>query len=46
MVKIIVVGGIEWELYDGHVYALIALAELIQLSFGMSILPSEGALHN
>ena len=46
VVKMIVLGGIEWELYDGHVCALIALAELVQLSFGKFILPSEDALHS
>ena len=46
MVRMIVLEWIEWVLYDGHVCALIALAELVQLSFGKFILPSEGALHS
>ena len=46
MVRMIVLGWIECELYDGHVCALIALAELVQLSFEKFILHSEGALHS
>lgn len=44
MVKTIVLGGVEQELYDGHVCALVTLAELLQLSFGIFILPSDGTL--